>query len=70
MRVRLPAPFLISEPVPVMAADEKSVPCARSFERLKASVPLLVMALLADREPMVVPLPIWSVPALIVVAPV
>ena len=38
--------------------------------RLKVSVPLLVIALLVEREPVVPPLPIWSVPAPMVVLPV
>ena len=69
MRVSVPEPFLTTEPVPLMALL-KSVPCERLSVRLKARVPLLVMALLAEREPVVPPAPIWSVPALMVVAPV
>ena len=59
----------MSEPVPLMALL-KLVPWVMVSLRLKASVPLLVMALLVEREPVVPPFPIWSVPALIVVAPV
>ena len=38
--------------------------------RLKARVPLFVRELVMAREPVVLPAPIWSVPALIVVVPV
>ena len=37
---------------------------------MKARVPLLMMALLVEREPVVLPAPTWSVPALMVVVPV
>jgi hypothetical protein len=40
------------------------------FERLKAIVALFVMALVLERLPVLLPFPIWSVPALIIVAPV
>ena len=59
----------MSEPVPLMTLL-KSVPWVMVSLRLKASAPLLTMLLLVEREPVVPPLPIWSVPALIVVAPV
>ena len=62
-------PFWTSEPVPLMEAEEKLVPCTTSPERLKASVPLTVIALLVDRLPVAPPLPIWSVPVLIIVVP-
>ena len=48
----------------------KSVPCVIVLLRLKASVPLLVMLLLGDNDPVIPPAPICKVPALIVVAPV
>ena len=48
----------------------KSVPWVTVLERLKASVALFVMALVLESDPVEPPLPIWSVPALMVVDPV
>ena len=62
----MPLPICVKPPVPVIAAPEKAVPWATAPDSLMAKVPLLVMALLVERLP---PLPSWSVPALMVVAP-
>ena len=67
-RTSVPLPAWINAPVPLIALA-KSVPCVRVFERLKASAPLLVIALDVERLPVVPPAPIWRVPALMVVAP-
>ena len=68
-RISVPAPNCSNEPVPVIIGA-KSVPCVSVLERLKMSVALLVSAPRLDREPLLPPLPISSVPALMVVAPV
>ena len=65
-RVSVPAPDLVRLPLPEMVLERVMFPLLR----LIASVPLFVMALLEEIEPVVPPSPIWSVPALIVVAPV
>ena len=61
-------PAWISDPVPLMTLL-KSVPWVMVSLRLKASAPLLTMLLLVESEPVVPPLPIWSVPALMFVVP-
>ena len=53
-----------------MTVEVKSVPCTMEFDRLKMSVPLFVIALLVSSEPVVPPLPICRVPAVIKVFPV
>ena len=53
-----------------MAVEVKSVPCTTAFERLKARVPFVVIALLVESAPVVPPLPICRVPAVINVLPV
>ena len=68
-RTSVPLPDWVRFPVPLMLLA-KSVPCVMVLERLKTSVALLVMALLTERDPVVLLLPIWRVPAVIVVAPV
>ena len=60
----------MKEPVPVMPAELKSVPCTTALLRLMIKVPLLMMALVVASDPVDPPLPSWSVPALIVVVPV
>ena len=67
--VVVPEPFWTTMPVPVIALPAKSVPWAAAFERSNTSVPLSVMALPVGSVPVEPPLPISSVPALIVVAP-
>ena len=64
VNVRVPAPNLARAPVPLMV-------CVRlnASERLICSVPLLLTAPV-PKVPAVPPLPISSVPAEIVVAPV
>jgi len=62
VRVRVPAPFLTSEPEPEIALAEKFVPWAMLSLRLKTRTPLLVMVLLVERLPVVPPLPICRVP--------
>ena len=57
MRVRVPLPAWVRFPVPEMTLA-KSVPWATVLVRLKARVPLLVIALLAERLPVVLPAPI------------
>jgi hypothetical protein len=52
-----------------LSTEAKSVPWVMVLFRLKASVALLMITLLEEREPVVPPLPIWRVPALIVVVP-
>ena len=61
--VRFPAPLI---------TELKSVPWVIVFDRLKASVApeLTEIELDPESEPVVPPLPIWSVPTLTVVAPV
>ena len=58
----MPLPALVKLPEPVIAS-----PWVRLSERLKASVPLLVIA--PPSEPLVPPLPICKVPPEIVVPP-
>ena len=64
-RVSVPAPDLVKLPVPMILLD-----MVIASLRLMARVPLLVIALLEEMEPEVLPAPIWRVPAAIVVAPV
>ena len=52
--------------MPLMPAALKSVPWVTVLLRLKTSVPLSVIELLVESEPVVPPLPICRVPALIV----
>ena len=61
--VSVPLPNLVRPPVPEMMS-----PYEMLSDRLKASVPLFVM--LPVTEPVVPPLPMVRVPALIVVPPV
>jgi hypothetical protein len=68
-RLSVPLPFWVSTPVPEIT-EAKSVPWVTVLLRLKISVPLFVMELLEERLPAAPPLPIWSVPPVIVVAPV
>ena len=68
LRTRVPLPACTTDPVPLMTLL-KSVPWAMVLLRLKASVPLFVIALDVERDPVVLPLPSWSVPALMVVEP-
>ena len=63
----VPLPACVTAPVPLISRW-KSVPCVIVLLRLKESVPLLVIALLADKEPVVPPAPTCKVPALMVVA--
>ena len=69
-RTTVPVPFCVRLPVPVMAAALKSVPCVTVFVRLNVSVLLLIMAPLAESDPVVPPLPSCKVPVLIFVSPV
>ena len=64
-RVSVLVPSLVRLPVPEIVLER-----VMASLRLIASVPLLVMELLAEREPVVLPAPICSVPELIVVVPV
>ena len=66
----MPVPFCVRLPVPVMPAELNSDPCVTVSVRLKVSVPLLLMALLAESEPLVPPFPICKFPPLIFVVPV
>ena len=66
----VPVPFCVRLPVPVMPAVLNSEPCATVSVRLKVRVPLLLMALLAESEPVVLPFPICKFPLLIFVLPV
>ena len=61
-------PTCVNLPVPVMAAELKSVPWATAFDRLMVKVPLSAIALLVESDPVVLPLPSCSVPAVMVVA--
>ena len=61
----VPLPFWIKSPEPEMA-----LATVIASERLMANVPLLVMPLAVEIAPRVPPAPIWSVPVLIVIAPV
>ena len=61
MRTKVPLPALVSVPVPEMVP--KLVPWVRVLVRLNESAALLVIALLAESEPVVLPAPICSVPA-------
>ena len=70
VNVVVPDPACVNEPVPLIALPLKSVPCKTALLRLIVRFPLSVIVLLVDSEPVVPPLPSWSVPALIVVAPV
>ena len=70
VRVVVPLPACVNEPEPEMALPLKSVPCETALLRLIVRLPLSVIVLLVESEPVVPPLPSWSVPALIVVAPV
>jgi hypothetical protein len=65
LSVSVPLPFFVRAPVPEMILES-----VIESLRLKTSVPLLVIALLEEMEPVVPPVPIWSVPALMVVVPV
>ena len=65
----MPLPDWVTPPLPPIMLL-KSVPCVIVLLRLKASVPLSVMELLVDSEPVVLPAPICNVPPLMVVVPV
>ena len=64
VRVRVPAPSLVKEPVPLI-----SPPTVKSLERLKVKAALLTMPPV-PKVPVVLPEPTCKVPALIVVMPV
>ena len=66
----VPVPFCVRLPVPVMPALLNSEPCVTVSVRLKVSVPLLLMTLLAESDPLVPPFPICRFPPLICVLPV
>jgi hypothetical protein len=63
VNIKVPDPDCVSDPVPVMAVERMTV-----SERLKARVALSVIEP-DPKVPIVPALPIWSVPALIVVEP-
>ena len=65
-------PFCVRLPVPVMPAVLKSAPCVVVFVRLKTSVVLdpILIALSAERLPVVPALPTCKTPASMLVAPV
>ena len=65
VRVVVPVPACVSVPLPLMTPATVSASL-----RLKISVPPLTTSGPAPSVPVVPPLPICSVPALIVVAPV
>jgi hypothetical protein len=65
LSVRVLVPILIRLPVPLMVLE-----MVIASLRLTVKLALLVMALLEEIEPVVLPAPIWRVPALIVVVPV
>ena len=67
--VVVPLPAWVKDPVPEMELL-KSTPCVTLLLRLIVRLPLLVIALLVDRLPVVPPLPSCSVPPLMVVVPV
>ena len=67
----MPAPVWLTLPEPLIT-ELKSVPCVIVFERLKPrrAPDATLMALDAESEPAVPPLPICSVPAVTLVVPV
>ena len=65
MRVRVPEPACVRLPEPEMAFEKPTLSL-----RLKTSVALLVTPEVESIEPVAAPLPIWRVPALILVEPV
>ncbi len=69
VRTVVPLPTWDTAPLPLMTLA-KSVPWVSVLLRLNSSVALLVIALLAEREPVAPPAPICRVPSLIVVLPV
>ena len=64
-----PAPAWVTVPVPEITLA-KSVPCVSVFVRLKTSEAFVISALPGEREPVVPPLPICSVPPFTMVGPV
>ena len=71
LSTRAPGPFWTSDPLPVMAAVLKFVPCVTVPLRLKTSVPLSVIAAAVpvESDPLAPPSPICKVPDEIVVPP-
>ena len=65
VRVSTLGPICIRPPLPVMVCEKVA-----AVERSKASNPLSATPLVLPTEPVVPPLPICKVPALIVVCPV
>ena len=70
LRTNVPVPFCVRFPVPVMPLVVKSVPWVTVSVRLKTSVPLFTIALLAASDPVVLAFPSCKVPVLIRVVPV
>ena len=72
VRTTVPVPFCVRLPVPVMPAVLKSAPCVAIFVRLKTSVPLvpILIALSAERLPVVPALPSCKAPDSMLVVPV
>jgi hypothetical protein len=67
----VPDPICVNEPLPLIAAVEKSTPCVGVSERSNTNDPLSTMALVDANAPVVPPLSSCKVaPPLIVVAPV
>ena len=64
----MPGPACTSPPLPVMTLP-KLMPCVTLSLRLNASVALSVIGLTLGSEPKLPPLPICSVPAVILVEP-
>ena len=68
LRIVVPEPAWTTLPDPEIVAP-KSLPCVNVFERLNRSVPLSVIALLPESEPVLPPSPSCNVPAEIIVVP-
>ena len=64
----MPRPAWTTLPVPPMA-EAKAVPWVMVLLRLNTRVPLFVIALDVESDPVVPPFPSWSVPAVMVVEP-
>ena len=55
--VVVPLPACVNEPVPEIAPPLKSVPCVTALLRLIVRLPLSVIVLLVESEPVVPPFP-------------
>jgi hypothetical protein len=70
LRVVVPAPAGVKDPLPPMTLSLRSVAWVKSLLRLTIRLPLLVMLAVPVRAPVEPPLPSCSVPPLMAVAPV